>query len=121
MFMGIRSMGRDENMLEYGMKILMQVLLNFSLGLAMAFVMFVIGLWSIVRAYQPNPIIAVIFFVSASCAAFSFVTTYLFAIYGAAAGGVYGVLKIAEGNLQIQQQGRRAGRQPHMQNRPHYQ
>jgi len=121
MFMGIRSMGRDENMLEYGMKILMQVLLNFSLGLAMAFVMFVIGLWSIVRTYQPNPIIAVAFFVSASCAAFSFVITYLFAIYGAAAGGVYGVLKIAEGNLQIQQQGHRAGRQPHMQNRPHYQ
>jgi len=121
MFMGIRSMGRDENMVEYGMKILMQVLLNFSIGLVMALVMFVVGLWSIVRSYQPNPIVAVAFFVSASCAAFSFVTTYLFAIYGAAAGGVYGVLKIAEGNLQIQQQGNRGGRQqPHMQNRPHY-
>ena len=98
-----------------------QVLLNFSIGLVMALVMFVVGLWSIVRSYQPNPIVAVAFFVSASCAAFSFVTTYLFAIYGAAAGGVYGVLKIAEGNLQIQQQGNRGGRQqPHMQNRPHY-
>merc|ERR1712124_221608 len=114
MFMGIRTIGRgrDESMIEYGLKLLMQLLLNFSLGLIMALVMFVIGLWSIVRSYQPNPIVAVIFFVSATCAAFSFVATYLCAIYGAAAGGVYGVLKLAEGNLQLQQ-GRR---QQYMQN-----
>merc|ERR1712070_565449 len=44
MFMGMRSMGRDESIIEYGLKVLMQVLLNFSLGLVMALVMFVIGL-----------------------------------------------------------------------------
>ena len=88
-----------------------QVLMNFSLGLVMALVMFVIGLWSIVRSYQPNPIVAVFFFISAACAAFSFVATYLLAMYGAAAGGVYGVLKVAEGNLRLQQ-----GRP----GRPHY-
>jgi len=119
MFMGMRAMGRDENILEYGLKVLMQVLLNFSLGLVMALVMFVIGLWSIVRSYQPNPIVAVLFFVSAACAAFSFVATYLLGLYGAAAGGVYGVLKVAEGNLRLQQG--RPGQQPaHMHNRPHY-
>ena len=85
----------------------------------MALVMFVIGLWTIVRSYQPNPIEAVLFFVSAACAAFSFVATYLFAMYGAAAGGVYGVLKVAEGNLRLQQD--RPGQQPaHMHNRPHH-
>jgi len=117
MFMGFRSMGRDENMIEYGLKVLMQVLLNFSAGLVMALCMFVIGLWSIVRSYQPNPIVAVLFFVSAACAAFSFVATYLIAMYGAAAGGVYGVLKVAESNLRLQQ-----GQQPRQMhnNRPHY-
>jgi hypothetical protein len=45
------------------------------------------------------------------------VATYLFAMYGAAAGGVYGVLKVAEGNLRLQQG--RPGQQP-MRNRPHY-
>mmetsp|Transcript_13138 Transcript_13138/g.27195 ORF Transcript_13138/g.27195 Transcript_13138/m.27195 type:complete len:298 (-) Transcript_13138:139-1032(-) len=117
MFMGMRSMGRDENFIEYSLKVLMQVLMNFSAGLVMALVMFVIGLWSIVRSYQPNPIVAVLFFVCAACAAFSFVATYLLAMYGAAAGGVYGVLKVAESNLRLQE-GR--PRQPHMHNRPHY-
>mmetsp|Transcript_5509 Transcript_5509/g.13819 ORF Transcript_5509/g.13819 Transcript_5509/m.13819 type:complete len:86 (-) Transcript_5509:1324-1581(-) len=84
----------------------------------MAFIFFVIGLWSIVRSYQPNPIVAVFFFIAAMCASFSFVATYLLAMYGAAAGGVYGVLKVAEGNLRIQG---RPGRQPaHMYNHPHY-
>lgn len=117
MFMGMRSMGRDEKFFEYALKVLMQVLVNFSVGLVMALVMFVVGLWSIVRSYQPNPIVAVFFFVSAACAAFSFVATYLLAMYGAAAGGVYGVLKVAEGNLRLQQG--RPGQQP-MRNRPHY-
>merc|ERR1711865_282581 len=120
MFMGLRTMtrGRDESMIEYGFKMLMQVLLNFSLGLMMAFVMFVIGLWSIVKSYQPNPVIAVLFFV---CAAFSFVTTYLLAMYGAAAGSVYGVLKIAEGNLRLQQPGggQQQQQRQYMNDRPH--
>lgn len=120
MFMGIRSMGRDESMIEYGLRVLMNVLMNFSMGLVMALVFFVIGLWSIVTSYQPNPFIAMIFFVMAACAAFSFVATYLLAIYGAAAGGVYGVLKVAEGNARAARinNGRQ---QPYMQNRPHYQ
>ncbi|KAG7346697.1 hypothetical protein IV203_005766 [Nitzschia inconspicua] len=121
MWMGIRTMsrGRDENMIEFGLRVLMNVLVNFSIGLIMALVMFVIGLWSIVRSYQPNPIVAVLFFVGAACAAFSFVATYLLAIYGAAAGGVYGVLKVAESNARAQiGQGR--GQPGYVQNRPHY-
>ena len=122
MFMGIRSIGRgrDESIIEYAFKILLQLLLNFSMGLCFALIFFVIGLWSIVRSYQPNPIVAVIFFIGAACAAFSFVVTYLMAIYGAAAGGVYGVLKLAETQARaarIEQQ----RRQQYMGNRPHYQ
>ena len=121
MFMGIRSMGRDESMIEYGLRVLMNVLLNFSMGLMMALVFFVIGLWSIVTSYQPNPVIAVLFFIMAACAAFSFVATYLLAIYGAAAGGVYGVLKVAETNARAARIHNGRPQQPYMQNRPHYQ
>merc|ERR1712025_1127930 len=110
--------GRDEKFFEYALKVLMQVLVNFSLGLVMALCLFVIGLWSIVRSYQPNPIIAVFFFVSAACAAFSFVATYLLGMYGVAAGGVYGVLKVAENNLRLQQG--HPDQRAHMHNRPHY-
>jgi hypothetical protein len=120
MFMGFRSMRRDEKFLEYALNLLMQVLVNFSLGLVMALVMFVIGLWSIVRSYQPNPLVAVMFFIATACAAFSFVVTYLLAIYGAAAGSVYGVLKVAESNAGggARLQGRQQ-QQQFMGNRPH--
>jgi len=81
----------------------------------MAFVMFVVGLWSIVRSYQPNPIVAVVVFVCASCAAFSFVASFLLAIYGAAAGGVYGLAKLAENQARLQNGG--GGQQQRVQHR----
>jgi len=121
-FIGMRSMRRDEKFFEYALNVLMQVLVNFSLGLVMALVFFVIGLWSIVRSYQPNPIVAVLFFIAVACAAFSVVVTYLVAIYGAAAGGVYGLLKVAETNARAGrlQQGQQQQQRQYMNNRPHY-
>ncbi|KAL9180029.1 hypothetical protein ACHAXT_007999 [Thalassiosira profunda] len=127
MFMGMRSMSRDESMAEYLLKMLVQVLINFSMGLIMALVIFVFGLWSIVRTYQPNPLTALFFFVTASCAAFAFVSTYLMAMYGAAAGGVYGMVKLAESNMRIEGGGGgrrrviRGGRVERGGYRPHYQ
>uniref|UniRef100_A0A7S2A693 Uncharacterized protein n=1 Tax=Trieres chinensis TaxID=1514140 RepID=A0A7S2A693_TRICV len=116
MFMGMRSMGRDESFAEYALKMIVQVLINFSIGLVMALFIFIFGLWGIVRSYQPDPLTALAFFLSAVCAAFAFVTTYLLLIYGATAGGLYGMAKMAETNMRIEQ-GRR---QPRMQQRPHY-
>lgn len=96
--------------------------------------MFVFGLWKIIQTYQPNPLTALFFFITATCAAFAFVTTYLLTLYGAAAGGVYGFVKLAESNMQIEGERRRniqGGRLPPRQqqqqqnqwggNRPHYQ
>lgn len=114
MFMGIRSIsrsrGRDESMIEYSLKLLVQVLINFSIGLLMALVTFIWGLWGIIRTYQPNPVTGVVYFVTATCAAFAFVSTYLFMIYGAAAGGVYGMAKLAEANLRLENGGGGGGR-----------
>ena len=127
MFMGMRSMSRDESFIEYGLKMLMQVLINFSMGLIMALFVFIFGLWGIISTYQANPLTALLFFVSASSAAFAFVSTYLFAIYGAAAGGVVGVVKMAESNMRIEAArgggGARVrnGYLDRNRNRPHYQ
>lgn len=109
MFMGMRSMSRDESMVEYMLKMLMQVLINFSMGLIMALVIFIFGLWNIIQTYQPNPLTGLFFFVTATCAAFAFVSTYLMALFGAAAGGVYGMVKIAESNMRLED-GRGGGR-----------
>lgn len=107
MFMGIRTMsrGRDESTVEFMLKALMQVLMNFTLGLIMALIFFIIGLWNIIKTYQSNPIIALITFIITSAGAFSFVFTYLFAVFGAAAGGVYGLIKLAESSAHTQRIG----------------
>jgi len=114
--------GRDETWFEFALKVLLQVLVNFSMGLIMALLMFVFGLWSIVRSYQANPLVAVAFFVGAACAAFAFVATYLLAVYGAAAGSVYGVLKVAETSARAQRriEGGGGRRPVGYGGRPHY-
>jgi len=121
-FMAMRSLGqrhRDESTADYVIKILINVLINFSMGMVMCLVMFVFGLWSIIKSYQPNPLVAVVVFICAACAAFTFVASCLMALCGAAAGGVYGLAKLAENQARLQNEGQ--GQQPRMQyQRPHY-
>ena len=95
---------------------------------------FIFGLWNIIQTYQPNPLTGLFFFVTAACAGFAFVSTYLLALFGAAAGGVYGMAKLAETNMRLEGGGRGArqirggrinrtggGYQQWGNNRPHYQ
>jgi len=109
-------MARDESMMEYALKVLLQVLINFSMGLIAALGIFIFGLWSIIKSYQPNPLTAMAAFIAASCAGFAFVSTYLFALFGAAAGSVYGIAKVVETNARIDQGQRRQNVQHH----PHH-
>lgn len=107
------SRGRDEGTAEYIVRILLHLLMNFTVGLFMALIMFVFSLWSIVYSYQPNPIVAVLIFVAAAAAATAFVTTYLLAMAGATFGGVYGVAKLAESSQRIAAQRERERLQGH--------
>lgn len=120
MWMAIRGIarGRDESWGEYAIKILMHVLINFTMGLLSALAFFVIGLWNILRSYQPNPVVAIIVFLAAASAATSFVLTYLMALFGAAAGGVYGIAKLAEHTARAQIQADR--QRERVQQRPHH-
>ena len=122
MFMGMRTMSRDESFLEYLLKVVLQIFLNFSMGLIAALCVFVWGLWGIVRSYRPDPLTAVVYFVSASCAAFAFVATYLLLMGGAIGGTLYGAAKMAEAQLRIDGGGgRRRGRvQCRQAGRPHW-
>lgn len=102
--------------------VLMQVMINFTMGLAMALLFFWFGLWSLVRDYEANPLMAALMFVGAAAAAFAYVVSYLLAIYGATAGSVYGVLKVAESTQRARiADAQRQGRVGHNQApRPHY-
>ena len=49
LFMGFRSMGRNESTGEYMLKMLINILMNFTMGLCMCFVIFVFSLWSLIK------------------------------------------------------------------------
>jgi hypothetical protein len=110
-FRSLGQRGREENMAEYIVRILLHLLMNFTVGLFIALVMFIFSLWSIVNSYQPNPMVAVLIFLAASAAGFAFVATYLLAMAGATFGGVYGIAKLAESQQRI-------GAGPQQQQRP---
>jgi hypothetical protein len=58
MFIGIRSMSRsrDESTIEFILKIVLQVLITFSMGLIMAVAFFVLGIWNhINKSFNPIP------------------------------------------------------------------
>ena len=91
--------------------------MNFTMGLLMALLFFWSSLWGIVRSYEPNPAVAALLFLCAAAAGFSVVLSYILAIYGAAAGGVYGLAKVAEttqrARLAQDRQRDRVGYRPH--------
>ncbi len=96
MFGGFRAMARDESTGEYMMKLLLQALMNFTIGFVMCFVFFTFGLYSIIRSYSPDPFTAVAFFIVALCAGFATTVSVVLGIWGTAAGAVYTVAKVAE-------------------------
>ena len=89
-------MGRDENLASFVLRWLLNVIINFTMGLIGALVTFTWYLWDLVKSFQPDPAQAVVYFFLAFIAAASLVTTYLLAMYGAFAGTAYVVVKAAK-------------------------
>ena len=109
LFSGFRSMYRDESWGEYLLKMLLQLLTNFTVSLSFAFVMFVFGLYSIVKSYQVGFVEGAVFILLAVAAGFATVTTVLGAMFGTAGAAVYTMGKIAEAQ-QLLDQGSGGGR-----------
>eukprot|EP00937_MAST-01D_sp_MAST-1D-sp2_P001371 g1371.t1 len=106
-FMGIGSMGRDEGLASFLLRWLIQVVMNFTIGVCGAFVGFVWYLWSVISSYQPDFLTKVTFFVFAFIAGATVVASFLFALYGAAAGTVYVAVKAAHNSARLQAEERR--------------
>jgi hypothetical protein len=102
LFTGFRSMGRNESTGEYLMKMVLQIFMNFSLGLCLTFVTFVIGLWTIVNSFRPSLPEAILFFVLASAAGFATVVTIFGGMTAGIVGGGFAVAKLAEANMRLQ-------------------
>ena len=106
--MGIRAMSRDEHIMSYVLRLLMQVLMNITLGMIGTVIGFIWSLYSVIVTYQANIMSALVFFGFASLAAISFAFTWLIGIYLAAAGTVYVGAKAMAANLRLE--GQDAGR-----------
>jgi len=113
-FMSIGSMGRDEGLLEFALRFLINMLLNFTFGLIGALIGFYYFLWGVISSYQTDFLVAFAFFMVASIAATSFVASYLIGLYAAAAGSVYTAAKIGGGYIQLADRQRRTAQQEYL-------
>lgn len=102
LFIGVRSLGRDESILSYMLELLLKMLFNFTLGMMGTVVGFILSLYSIISSYQAALSTSLFFFFVASLAAISFAMTWMFLLYGAAAGTVYVGAKMAAANMRIE-------------------
>eukprot|EP00123_Amoebidium_parasiticum_P000004 comp10017_c0_seq1/m.4884 comp10017_c0_seq1/g.4884 ORF comp10017_c0_seq1/g.4884 comp10017_c0_seq1/m.4884 type:complete len:305 (-) comp10017_c0_seq1:9-923(-) len=98
LFYGIGAMGRDEGMLEYALRVVINMLFNFTIGIIMSFISFVFGLWGVISSYRPDFLTGLFFFGLATVAAASFLVTWLLGLFAGTAGAVYVVGKVAIGN-----------------------
>merc|ERR1711871_1329054 len=112
---------RDDGIAGALLRWLFNVIFNFTIGLFGAAVHFMWTLWSLITSYGPGLFTGLVFFGVASLCAWSIVGLFLSTMYASAAGGLYGVAKIAHNQMRIEQQRRAALNQGHGQQRPHYQ
>ena len=102
LFLGISAMGRDEQFLSYALRVLFQVLFNFTVGMMGAVLSFIWSLYGLVMTYQASLLTALSFFFLASLAALSFGITWLIGMYLTAAGAVYVGAKLIASNLRLE-------------------
>jgi len=115
LFMGLGSMGRDEGMVSFLFRLALNVLMNFTMGLVGATVAFIWYLWDVIRAYQPDPVTAVVAFLLFTVAAVSMVATYLMTLYGAVGASAYMIVRQCALSIGNGQDGERRGPAGHIQ------
>lgn len=101
-FFGLQSIGRDEHILSYILRVVIQMLFNFTMGLIGAFLGFLWNLWGLITSYQPDFLTGLFFFAVAGLAGWAFVTTWLVGLYVGTAGTVYVAGKALLANARIE-------------------
>mmetsp|Transcript_63939 Transcript_63939/g.187564 ORF Transcript_63939/g.187564 Transcript_63939/m.187564 type:complete len:304 (-) Transcript_63939:78-989(-) len=129
-FMMMMGGGEEEHLLSIVMKIVMQYIVNLTMGLVGAFGFFVYNAYTLVCAYGEPALSGIAFFLLVLVAGMATVGTYLVAIYGTVAGGGLFLVKQAakQAALNEGREGQRPQRRVQYQNfgggnvggRPHY-
>ena len=100
--MGVSAMARDESIVSYFLRILLNVALNFTIGVFGAVVAFIWGLWGVVQSYRADLASGLAFFFLAAMAAIAFAVTWIIGLYAAAAGTAYVGCKFLATNLRVE-------------------
>jgi hypothetical protein len=98
-FLAIGAIGRDESFLEYILRVLITVLMNFTIGVFAAVVSFIFSLGSLIYSYQASFFTGLSFFMLASLAAISFALSWIVGFYCLAAGVTFVGFTVAKGSL----------------------
>ena len=105
---GAMGRGRDEHILGTILKIVMQMIMNFTLGLCGALVGFTYYLWGVVESYNGDLASSGAFFLLFLLAGISVVAAFLSAMVGLAGGSVYMMARTAMKNTQLRDAQRKA-------------
>jgi len=111
LFIGLR-MGRDEGLGSYVLRLIMNMLINFTIGLFGAVVTFMWGLWSLIVEYQTSLIVGLFYFAMCALAVSSFALTWLFGLYVGTAGTVFVGARLLANNARLEGQNQQ---RPHLQ------
>jgi len=76
LFMSIGSIGRDEKLASYLLRLVMSFLFNFTIGIFGAVVAFIFNLFSLIQSFRANIFSGAVFFILSSIAAISFAMTW---------------------------------------------
>merc|ERR1719272_346773 len=106
MFMMFSS--REETAISMIMKVVMQYIINLTMGLTGAFFFFIYNTYTLIVSYGENFSSGLSFFLLVLVAGMATIGSYLFAIYGTVIGGGVYLVKQAQEQQRLEgQQGRR--------------
>jgi len=100
--------GQEETMISMALKLLMQYIINLTMGLIGAFFFFIYNVYHLIVSYGEPTLSGIAFFLLVLVSGMATVGTYLFAIYGTVAGG--GIYLLKKAAKQAAVEGGRQGR-----------
>jgi len=80
-FSGIVSMGRDEGLGEYAIRLVMNIIINIFIGLVSASITFVYSAWGILNSFQSSWLETIIFIFCCLSVAVSIIVSFVGCVY----------------------------------------
>merc|ERR1719203_622846 len=102
--------GREESMMQVVLKIVMQYIINLTMGLIGAFFFFIYNVYVLICSYGEDTLSGLAFFLLVLVSGVATVGSYLIAIYGTVAGG--GLFLVKQAAKQAALEGNRRGAAP---------